>query len=240
MSGFACSASVCGLIFTPPIRHAVLSSWCWPKRSRNAFVCSAISRVGERISPRTPRPCVRRSASGRTNAAVLPEPVCARPMTSRPERATGITSAWMGVGYSKPILRTTSRMAALSPSESNGLSVVETGCCGMATDIDVNSYINGYYSGGQRVLDAARQPGRIHGPDDVVVNESAAVPRPARPPAQQVLVARERAVPSSHLDQCAPQRRRQVQPFQCRAADDQQPAEDDEQDEGEVEEDEGV
>src|SRR5262249_13158470 len=88
--------------------------------------------------------------------------------------------------------------------------------------------------------DAARQAGWIDGADDVVVDEPAAVPRPARPPAQQVLVARERALPPAQLDQRAPQRRGQVQPFQCRAADDQQPAENDEEDEGQVEEAGGV
>src|SRR5206468_380220 len=144
---------------------------------------------------------------------------------SRPDSAAGMTLAWMGVGYSKPILRTTSRTAALKPSEWNGLSVVETGCCGMANDIDIDSYINGYYSCGEAELDGACQPGRIHGADHIVFDESTAVPRPSRPPAQQILISRERAPPPAELDEHAPQRRRQVQPFQCRPAQDQQPAE---------------
>ena len=110
----------------------------------------------------------------------------------------------------------------------------------MATDIDVDRYVNGCDSGGKRVFDAARETGRIDGANDVVVDEPAAIPRPPRPPAQQVLPARERALPSSQLDQCTPQRRRQVQPFQCRPADHQQAAENDEEDEGEVREDQDV
>ena len=35
---------------------------------------------------------------GSTKAAVLPEPVWARPITSRRWRAGGMASAWMGVG----------------------------------------------------------------------------------------------------------------------------------------------
>lgn len=38
---------------------------------------------------------------GSVNAAVLPLPVCASPMTSRPDRASGSASAWMGVGLVK-------------------------------------------------------------------------------------------------------------------------------------------
>ena len=36
--------------------------------------------------------------NGTRKAAVLPVPVCAWPMTSRPARASGIKAAWMGVG----------------------------------------------------------------------------------------------------------------------------------------------
>ena len=35
--------------------------------------------------------------SGSENAAVLPVPVCAAPMTSRPARTIGIAFAWIGV-----------------------------------------------------------------------------------------------------------------------------------------------
>ena len=36
-------------------------------------------------------------SSGSENAAVLPVPVCAAPMTSRPARTIGIALAWIGV-----------------------------------------------------------------------------------------------------------------------------------------------
>ncbi len=37
---------------------------------------------------------------GRPNAAVLPEPVCAWPMMSRPSSSGGIASSWIGLGCS--------------------------------------------------------------------------------------------------------------------------------------------
>ena len=42
------------------------------------------------------------SSNGSTNAAVLPVPVCATPMTSRPDRITGMAFAWIGVGSTYP------------------------------------------------------------------------------------------------------------------------------------------
>ena len=55
-----------------------------------------------RISACTERVARDRSASmiGRPKAAVLPEPVCAWAMTSRPSSRTGMVSIWIGVGSS--------------------------------------------------------------------------------------------------------------------------------------------
>src|SRR2546423_1243825 len=132
-------------------------------------------------------------------------------MTSRPVSATGITAAWIGVGCSKPILPTTSSTAVPRPSESNGLSVVETGGCGMATEcIDVQRYINRDDGGGKNELDRAREPRRGDRAENVMLDESAAVARRPRPPAQHSLVTRQRASPTAQFDQHAPQRRRQV------------------------------
>ena len=39
-----------------------------------------------------------RSRHGNINAAVLPDPVTARPQISLPVSASGTTAAWMGVG----------------------------------------------------------------------------------------------------------------------------------------------
>ena len=110
----------------------VRSSWSRPKMSRKALVCSAISRVGQRMSPRRPRPWVSLSASGKPKAPVLPEPVSARPIRSPPSRASGMMAAWIGVGLTKPMELRVVMMAALMPSDSKASSVVSTACCGMA------------------------------------------------------------------------------------------------------------
>ena len=44
------------------------------------------------------------SRTGKRKAAVLPVPVAARPMTSRPASAGAIAWAWIGVGASNPAL----------------------------------------------------------------------------------------------------------------------------------------
>src|ERR1700735_2492446 len=41
---------------------------------------------------------------GRTNASVLPVPVCAVATKSRPASAGSMASSWMGVGWTKPCL----------------------------------------------------------------------------------------------------------------------------------------
>jgi len=74
----------------------------------------ASSRVGART-----RACTRESAAstaarrGRPKAAVLPVPVWATPVMSRPASSGGIAAAWMPVGVSKP-------SAATAASRSSG------------------------------------------------------------------------------------------------------------------------
>ena len=63
----------------------------------------ASSRVGSRISAYGLEPAVFFSMTGTANDAVLPVPVCAWPMMSRPASAAGIVSSWMGVGSSNPM-----------------------------------------------------------------------------------------------------------------------------------------
>ena len=60
-----------------------------------SWICSASSRVGVTISARAGAfPAVSSLLRmGRTNAAVLPVPVCAVPMMSRPRRAAGIAAS---------------------------------------------------------------------------------------------------------------------------------------------------
>ena len=71
-------------------------------------VCAASSRVGERTSARGCPMCRGRRTFqrwfriGSMNAAVLPVPVCAMPIKSRPSKRYGIARAWIGVGVLYP------------------------------------------------------------------------------------------------------------------------------------------
>src|SRR3954447_7901239 len=59
------------------------------------------------------------SSIGRPNAAVLPVPVWAWPITSLPSSSAGIVSSWIGVGRSYPRWESASRMGFESPSSAN-------------------------------------------------------------------------------------------------------------------------
>src|SRR5215210_1519608 len=73
------------------------------------------SRVGVSTRPWTPLSSGSTySSMGRPNAAVLPLPVWAWPITSRPSRSGGMAWTWIGLGDSYP----TSRRAASMDSES--------------------------------------------------------------------------------------------------------------------------
>jgi hypothetical protein len=59
------------------------------------------SRVGVRTSAWTSgTPGSTYSIIGRPNAAVLPDPVWAWPITSRPASMWGMACSWMGLGFS--------------------------------------------------------------------------------------------------------------------------------------------
>ena len=77
-----------------------------PYFSKLSATCAASSRVGSRISVRGMRAFARPRASisimGSVNDAVLPVPVCAMPMMSRPFSTTGMPCAWIGVGVEYP------------------------------------------------------------------------------------------------------------------------------------------
>ncbi len=68
--------------------------------------CIASSRVGTRTSARgrfgRALPSASRASMARPNARVLPEPVWARPSTSRPARASGMVAVWIGNGVVMP------------------------------------------------------------------------------------------------------------------------------------------
>src|SRR5947209_1452191 len=67
----------------------------------SSATCTTSSRVGARIMAWGPGSLRSRhlSRNGSRKAAVLPVPVWAWPITSRPSRACGIRAAWIGVGW---------------------------------------------------------------------------------------------------------------------------------------------
>ena len=91
---------------TPPNTGAAVTGVCTARSFRSSTICAASSRVGVRTSARVvPRGLsISRWRIGSTNAAVLPLPVMAQARTSRPARAGGTASAWIGVGRAKPEL----------------------------------------------------------------------------------------------------------------------------------------
>ena len=90
------SACACPPMPTPPMITAPRTRRPWPKRSSSSPICRASSRVGARTSARVPILPASRSRIGRRNAAVLPVPVAAVPMTSRPSSAGGMACAGWG------------------------------------------------------------------------------------------------------------------------------------------------
>ena len=64
-----------------------------------------------------------RATSGRPKASVLPDPVGARPATSRPARASGMTADWMGNGS---VIAAASRQAHRSAGTPRSANRVET------------------------------------------------------------------------------------------------------------------
>ena len=92
---------------TPPNTTALRNAVYFAYLATLSYTWSASSRVGVRISARTGwragDALVLASGSrlwmiGSEKPAVLPVPVCAAPMTSRPAVTTGMAATWMGVG----------------------------------------------------------------------------------------------------------------------------------------------
>src|SRR5580692_244553 len=84
--------------------------------------CAANSRVGSSTKARERGSCSPRSERiGSANAAVLPVPVCALPMTSRPDMIRGMALNWMGVGSVYPIAFTPSITAGDNPKLVNDM-----------------------------------------------------------------------------------------------------------------------
>ena len=85
----------------PPYTATVRNRLLGASFSASTAICSASSRVGVMTRPIGPFSlCGRqRFMNGRRNAAVLPVPVCAWPITSWPFMAAGMTASWTGVGW---------------------------------------------------------------------------------------------------------------------------------------------
>ncbi len=102
----AFSSSVCGFMSMPPnttvARSLVNLEYCltllatWSASSRVGASTSA--RTGWRAGDMLEFSCLSIfCSSGSEKAAVLPVPVCAAPITSRPASTIGIALAWIGV-----------------------------------------------------------------------------------------------------------------------------------------------
>lgn len=95
-----------------------------PRPSNDLEIWYASSRVGARTSPN--RGCGlsnRACRIGRANAAVFPLPVSARPMRSRPAKAGGMDSCWIGVGLLYPRDSQASHNESMTPCKELALSM---------------------------------------------------------------------------------------------------------------------
>ena len=88
---------------TPPKTVVMPRPTLRPSGASASATCRASSRVGTRTRPRgaSSRRCrvaASRASRGRPKASVLPDPVWARPSTSRPASASGRARAWIANG----------------------------------------------------------------------------------------------------------------------------------------------
>ena len=92
-----------------------------------------LARVGARTRTSGPSPgsSIRRWRMGSPKAAVLPVPVWARPMTSRPSRQAGMVAAWIGRGLANPAAARPRTSLESRSKRSNPLS---SGVCACALD----------------------------------------------------------------------------------------------------------
>jgi len=83
----------------PPVIVATFTPIPAPSASNWALIWNANSLVGASTQAnRGDGVAIRACNMGIAKAAVFPEPVSARPMMSRPAKASGMAAAWIGVG----------------------------------------------------------------------------------------------------------------------------------------------
>ena len=118
MWGLRARAMACVIMSTPPTITAVLM----PMEAPNASNCSAIWKASSRVGASTREKRRAGAASsacrmGMAKAPVLPEPVSASPITSRPASVAGRDSAWMREGAAHLSAAAASHSASHTPSE---------------------------------------------------------------------------------------------------------------------------
>mmetsp|Transcript_18335 Transcript_18335/g.36888 ORF Transcript_18335/g.36888 Transcript_18335/m.36888 type:complete len:260 (+) Transcript_18335:919-1698(+) len=101
----------CVHLLPPPYTHATRTAELLKIFWASSEICTANSRVGAKTSAEVViHDCFRQSdtaaprltAKGIRKAKVLPLPVCAKPITSRPMTTNGMACAWIGIGALKP------------------------------------------------------------------------------------------------------------------------------------------
>ena len=114
----------------PPDTATVEMGAKYEKPSNCKSICCANSRVGVIITALTlfcSLPVAsKRLINGRIKAAVLPVPVCAQAMRSRPSIITGIVFSWMGVASRKFIASRPSIISYSNPNSSNVIDFIFT------------------------------------------------------------------------------------------------------------------
>ena len=104
----------------PPVVTMTLTPRCFPSVLQTCEVCMASSLVGTSIKHWILDTFgLIFSRAGMTKAAVFPVPFFARARISRPVRATGIASSWIGDGRSKPASNIPMRRPRLRAKFSN-------------------------------------------------------------------------------------------------------------------------
>ena len=140
------------LIDAPPTTKATFRGVFCTSWVNISLICLANSRVGAKTSPRTDFGAGMESIAsiwvtrGRPKAAVLPLPVCAKPITSPPSSAIGMAWLWIGVGSvipssfrrstsfsGRPIISNCVKRLPLRPHASRKANYIYPPCLGQSS-----------------------------------------------------------------------------------------------------------
>ena len=107
------SLCFCASKSRPPVTASTFTSLPPNNFFSSTAICCASSRVGVITNACTKGLAAsRRSTIGTKNASVLPVPVCALAITSRPANKAGIACSWTGIGFLIPICLSSSTVSA--------------------------------------------------------------------------------------------------------------------------------